>query len=466
MSLAQRRTFESGLMDGLMKVPLSNILARRFDLRGPTAAGRSVVGNGGRLMAIQWIETALGALYFAIMARWLGPALYGHWAYGIAAYLLVIGLLGFGFDALVMLRVGRDNRGASDFVGLMLTLRLSLLGLGALVLAAYALFDEPDPLGRLVLLLLVPALIGRGVALSARVCFLAYERMADYAQFVALFRCAEAACGIAYLLAGGGLIGVVVLHAVCWVGEAGCGLLLIRSRLAPVSLRLTWRPAKETLAEGAVLGLGAAAYTVLTSGPIMILRHTAVGMTALGQFAIVLSLTMILAGSAQSFFTAALPLLSRSVPSVDAGIAYSRIAALVIAAGSVFAAGAGWVIGSPVAQWALGARYAEAGTLLAPFVLIGGLALVPTGYAQMLLVAGRRWPIALPDVAAALCLAAALAPAVAVRGLDGAVAATAGAWLVRAALLIGWGEARGARAFSRATVAVGQREMPAGADRS
>ena len=204
------------------------------------------------------------------------------------------------------------------------------------------------------------------------------------------------------------------------------------------------------LAEGAVLGLGTAANTCLSSGPIMILRHTPVGMAELGQFAIVLSLTMILAGSAQAFFTAALPMLSRSTPGADAGIAYGRIAASAIAAAALPAAAIAWAIGPPVAQWALGARYAEAGGLLAPFVLIGGVVLVPTGYSQMLLVAGRRWPLAVAEIAAALGLAAALAPAVAVWGLTGAVLATGGAWLVRAIVLVGCGEAHGARAFRRA----------------
>jgi O-antigen/teichoic acid export membrane protein len=414
------------------------------------AAAQSIVANGARLMGVQWIETALNTAYFAVMARCLGPSLYGHWAYGIAAYVLVIGFLGFGLDALVFLRVGRDKRIAGDFVGMMLTLRLTLLGVGAIALAAYAFAAEPDRLSRLVLLLLVPALFGRGLALTARVCFLAYERMADYAKFVALFRSAEAVCGIAYLLAGGGLIGVVVLHVLWWIAEGAFGLLRIRSRLTRYALRFAWRPMGGLLAEGTVLGLGTAANTCLSSGPILILGHTTVGMAQLGQFAIVLSLTMILTGSAQAFFTAALPVLSRSTPGADTGIAYGRIAALAIAVGAVLTAIVAWTAGPPVAQWALGARYAEAGGLLAPFVLIGGTILVPTGYAQMLLVAGRRWPLALAEVAAALCLAAALAPAVAVWGLNGAVLATGGSWLLRAVILVGCGEADGARAFRQA----------------
>ena len=410
-----------------------------------SALARSIVGNGARLMGVQWIETALNAAYFAIIARCLGPTLYGQWAYGIAAYVLVIGLLGFGIDPLIMLRVGRDRDGAAGFVGLTLTLRLALLGLGAAALTGYALFAEPDPLGRLVLLLLVPAVFGRGVALTTRVCFLAYERMADYAAYTALFRGAEAACGIAYLLAGGGLVGIVVLHGACWIGEAVFGLLLIRSRLAHYALRLSWWPARAVLREGAILGLAAAAATWLSAGPILILRHTSVSIAQLGQFAVVFSLTMILTGSAQAFFSAALPVLSRATLSADAGLTYGRLAALASTAAALIAAAGAWALGPPIVALVLGARYATAGGLLAPFALISGAILAPTAYAQMLLVSGRRWPMALADLAAALCLGATLAPAANAGGLDAAVLATGTAWLVRAGVLIGWAEAQSAR---------------------
>lgn len=416
-----------------------------------SATARSVVGNGARLMGVQWIETVLNAAYFAIVARSLGPALYGQWAYGIAAYGLIIGSLGFGIDQLLMLQLGRDRGGAAEFVGLMLTLRLTLLGLGAVALTAYALGAESDSLARLVLLLLVPALFGRGVALTTRVCFLAYERMADYAMYPAVFRGVETVCGIAYLLAGGGLIGIVVLHSACWIGEAALGLLLIRVRLARYGLHWSWHRARAVLSDGAILGLGTAATTCLSAGPILILRHTSVGVSETGQFAVVFSLMMILTGSAQAFFTAALPVLSRMAPSFDSGLTYGRLAALASAIAATVTSAGAWVIGPPVVAAALGARYATAGDLLAPFALIGGAVLAPIGYAQMLLVSGRRWPVALADLAAALCLAALLGPAAAAGGLHAAVLATGTAWLVRVGVLIGWAETQNVCTVRRPT---------------
>ncbi len=419
---------------------MSDFLGARSVLGASRDGDRSILGNGARLMGVNWAETLLGAGYFAVMARFLGPALYGNWAYGIAAYTLVAGVAGLGFDALIILRLGRERREGGDFLGLMLTLRLALLVLGAVGLAGYALVAEPDPLTRLVLLLFIPALLGRGVALAARNCFIAYERIADYAKFIALFRGFEAGCGVAYLVAGGGLIGVAVLHGLVWVGEAGFGLWRIRSRLTRYALHLQWREATALLAQAAVLGVSATGFTWLASGPIMLLGHTAVGPAQLGQFAVVSSLAMILVSSGQAFFVAALPVFSRSAMRADGGRAYGRFTLLAIAAAGIAAAGMGWLLGPPMVEWAFGPRYAVAGAMLAPFLLIGALILMPTGYEQTLLVAGRRWSLALAYLAGGITLAGALAPAVARWGLDGALLATAAGWLVRGAVLIGVGE--------------------------
>lgn len=429
-----------------MRVRL-NIACAGVIAAATSAAARSIVGNGAWLMGVQWTETALNAAYFAIIARYLGPALYGQWAYGTAAYLLVIGLFGFGIDPLIMLRVGRDRDGAAGFVGLMLALRLALLCVGAVALTVYAVFAEPDPLSRLVLLLLLPAMFGRGVALTTRMCFLAYERIAEYAVYVALFRGVEAACGISYLLAGGGIVGIAVVHGACWIGEAVFGLLLVRSRLTHYALRLTWRAAHVVLGEGAILGLAAAAAICLSAGPILLLRHTSVSIAQLGQFALAFSLTITLTGSAQAFFTAALPVLSRTALPPDTQRTYGRVAALATAVAAIIAAAGAWAVGPSVVAIVLGARYATAGGLLAPFALIGGTILVPTAYTQMLLVSGRRWPMALADLAAALCLGVTLAPAANAGGLNAAVLATGSAWLVRAGVLIGWAELQSARAL-------------------
>lgn len=413
---------------------------------------RSILGNSGRFVGVNWIETAAAAAYYPVLAHYLGPIRYGLWAYGIAAYILVISLVGFGFTPLILMRLGRDKKHAGEFVGLTLTMRLALLAVGAAGLTFYALAVERDPRSVVVLLLFVPALIGRGIALWARICFLAYERVSDYVRLVTLLRAAEAGLGTAYLICGGGLFGIVALHSLFWLGEAALDLWRLHSRLIPYTLRFDWHPAREMLRQGAVLGLAAIGYTWLVSGPIMLLRHSGVTLAQLGQFAIVSSLTMILVNSAQAFATATLPALSRSALRTAPAIAgYGRLTALLVVAIAAVAAGIGWRLGPEVVQWTLGEHYALAGALLGPFLLIGGAVLAPTGYGQLLLVCDRRWPSAVADLAAGLCLAVAFSPAVAASGLDGAVATVAGAWSVRAAVLIGLGEWLAHRGITRST---------------
>jgi O-antigen/teichoic acid export membrane protein len=406
----------------------------------PGVAARSILGNGVRLLGVNWVETALGAVYFAVMARFLGPALYGSWAYGIAAYTLLAGLAGLGFDTLILLRLGRAKQDSGEFLGLILTLRLALLVIGAAALAAYALVAELDPRTRFVLLLFIPAVLGRGMALAARNCFIAYERMAGYAKFIGLFRIVELACGSAYLAAGGGLVGVVVLHAVVWLGEAGFGLSRVYLRLTRYRLRLRPGEAARLLAQAAILGVSTVGFTWLASAPIMLLGHAGVRLATLGQFAVASSLTMILVGSGHAFFVAVLPVLSRSTSQPAAVLTYGRVAALGIGATGAAVAGIALLLGPPVVELALGAGYAVAGAMLAPFLLVGAVILMPTGYEQSLLVAGRRWPLALAYLAGGTCLAAGFYPAVAAWGLDGALAATAAGWIVRGAMLIGMGE--------------------------
>jgi O-antigen/teichoic acid export membrane protein len=419
---------------------LSEVLgAGRLSWRSGPAA-RSIVGNGVRLMGVNWVETVLGAVYFAVMARFLGPTLYGSWAYGIAAYTLIAGLAGLGFDTLILLRLGRAKQDSGDFLGLILTLRIGLLVIGAAALAAYALVAELDPTTRLVLLLFIPAVLGRGMAVAARNCFTAYERMAGYAKFIALFRVAELACGSAYLAAGGGLVGVVVLHAAVWLGEAGFGLSRVYSRLTRCRLHLRWREAATMLAQAAVVGVSTVGFTWLVSAPIVLLGHAGVTLATLGQFAVASSLTMILVGSGHAFFVAVLPVLSRFASEPGAVLAYGRTAALGIGAAGAAVAGIAVLLGPPIVELVLGAGYTVAGAMLASFLLVGAVILAPTGYEQTLLVAGRRWPLALSYVAGGTCLAAGFFPAVAAWGLDGALAATAAGWLVRGAALIGMGE--------------------------
>lgn len=425
---------------------------------------RSILRNGAQLMGVHWLETGLRLLYLPVMARCLGADLYGQWAYGTAAYGLVLGLIGFGLPTLIPIRLGADREGAAPFVGLTFTLSIALALAAAVGLAVYALVGEVDPTSRTVLLCFVPALIGRSVSLWARVCFLGCERMGAYVRIATLLRSGETGCGILYLLSGGGLLGVVAIHTLFWVVEGVLGPWWLRLRLVSFTPRFDRREAAGLLRQGAVLGLGAGMFTWLTAGPVILFRHAGGEMAELGQFALALNVTMILVASVSSFYGAALPVLSRSAGRSDPRLGkFGRWTLLAAAASAGVAATLGWLLGPSVAVWALGPAYGTAGRLIGWLLLIGGLVLAPTGYGQVLLVSGRRWPGAIANLAAGITLAALFPPAVSGYGLHGAVAATGFAWLVRAILMIAWGSLQSKPLRDRA--AAGDGEQPGDHDR-
>jgi O-antigen/teichoic acid export membrane protein len=404
---------------------------------------QSIIRNGAYLMAVGWVETGLRLLYMVVVARYLGPSLYGYWAYGAAVYGLALGLSGFGFDTLMVIRLGGDKRGAADFIGLTLTLRLGLLALAGAGLAAFALAGDPDETSRLVLLGLIPALIGRGMAVWARVCFLGYERMGAYLKIVTAVRSAEVICGLLLLFSGGGLLGIVFLHSLSWLIEGALGVWRVYSRLSPFAPRFNRIEAAEFLRQGAVLGLAAGLFTWLVAGPLILFRHFGGDMAQFGQFAIALNVTMILVTSMHAYLAAALPVLTRSAERQDPRVAhYGKITVLTAAGLTSVVAGIAWLLGPPVAEWVLGPDFALAGKLVGPCLVIGGLIVAPTGYAQVLLLKGRRWPGVIANSCGGLALVAGLPPAISIWGVEGAVLATGAAWLLHAIVLVAWGARR------------------------
>lgn len=401
---------------------------------------RSIVINGAYLMGSSWIEFGLRAVYTIALARYLGPENYGIWAYGVAAYTFGIGLIGFGFDTLIPIRLGAGKRGAGDFVGLTLTLRMALLGLAAAMLASYAFWGEANQTSKIILLVLIPALIGRGMAAWARIFFIAYERTSDYVMIGTAIRTAEVCLGLIILASGGGIYPIAFLHVACAVIEGAIGLRLIRSRLTTYVRQFDGREAAAFLKQGAILGLASALLNFLISGPLILFRHFGNDLALVGQLAIPLQAMMIMFNSALVYLIAALPVLSRSAGRGDPRVAsYGNLTLLISAAVGIPAGIVGILFGPAAVSWILGPEYALAGTLLGPCLFIGTFMLAPTGYMQLLLVRGQRWHGAIANGTGVVALLVGMPIATTLWGAEGAILSIAIAWLLRAVVMVAIG---------------------------
>ena len=398
---------------------------------------RSILRNGAYLFGTNLWTFVLRAIYLVFLTRFLGPENYAVWAYASAAYLLAMMGAACGLEMLFSVRIGLRGTRAPRVLKAGLTLRLILLGLASVILAAYALGAEEAGMIRTAVLLAIPALWGRGVAVWARAVLTGAERADISFRAGLILRAAEVVAGIAALYMGAGVLVLLAIHSLSWLGEAV--VLLRRMKAAGYVPGLTWRRRLlvRLFLSGAVLGLGIVLVTWLSAGPILMARRLVSDLGELGQIAIAFQMAGLLSGLVQPFLNAALPVLFRSV---RAGDARAKSFGPLVAVGALVLCGVGAVVAYLIGTWLIvlvfGEAYRDAGGMLAPAVLVAGLMIAPQGFSHLLVVRERRWRIVIANGIAAVVLAAGIAPALAAFGPVGILGAAALAWAVRLGLLI------------------------------
>lgn len=396
----------------------------------------SILRNGAALAGTQWVEAILRGVYVLAISRWLGPELYGVWGYVTTSYAFALGFTMFGLDTLVPLHLGRD-RTASVFLGTTFLLRLALLVLAAAVFATQAGVFEDDTQTRIALLLVIPALIGRGLVLWSRSGLLGLERSRTAFTLAVRLRLVEVGAGLFSLWLGAGLNVLLVIHALSWLVEAGFAFAAL-SRHIRIPLRVDLATLRSVVGEGGVLALGTILNTFLAAMPLILTRHQTHDLAVVGQIGVATQLAALVVMGAQGLLGAAMPVVGRATHRGDPRL---RHYTAMVALGTVVVFGVAILLarafGPAVVPAILGAGFTPAGALLAPALLAGGLMVLPMGAWQVLVARGRRWNGVVAGAAGALALVAAFQPLVEASGAAGAFAASALGWGVRAVVIIG-----------------------------
>lgn len=397
----------------------------------------SILRNGAMLTGTQWAEAGLRGAYALLIGRWLGPELYGAWSFATTTYAFVIAFTMFGLDMLTPLRLGRD-RGASAFLGTTLILRLGLVCLAAAALAVYALAVESDATVRLALLIVLPALIGRGLVLWSRSVFQGLERNRTAFGLAVALRACEVSAGLTSLALGAGLPTLLAIHAIAWLAEAALSFPKI-SRHVSVPLRIDRVELKRILADGFVVGLSTAGLATLTAAPLILTRHLTDDLQTVGQMGLAMQIAALAVMGAQGLLAAALPVVSRASAKGDPRL---RLYPGLVALGAIMVFGPAIMgaayFGPVVVPILMGENFTPAGVLLAPALLVGGLMVLPVGVWQLLVTERRSWSGAAASWSGVGALVLILPPMTNADGATGALTATVVAWTLRAAILIGW----------------------------
>jgi len=399
---------------------------------GVTAVAR----NAAYLAASRWVAVIIRVIYLFVLARFLGPDLYGFFAYAQSWYLAFLPLTSFGMNALLPREIGMGGKSAKQLIDTSLLVRL----ISALIVVIAAIFigatyEDSDAL-RMVLILVAASLPARALWYWCGTLLVAFERTHYDFWLSMCFRSLELVAGVLVLWGGGGLLGVGLTHLIVWSLNAGAGLWLIHRRVTPLTLgyhtaamRLLFRQGIPMSGQGVFLEL-------LTSGPIAVSRHFLESLSSLGQLALVLRVANIVSSGAAAAMSAAIPAMSRSFKDGgNADLVFVRTGTkLALVVGTLITLLA-LALGESAVTLLFGPEYRLAGILLGNLTLMLAPLLAAIVVSQSLLVRGYTDFLALAAGISAAALLALLVPSVKYWDLGGVVVAVIVARILHLLLL-------------------------------
>ncbi len=342
---------------------MNNQNVSKSDLSGIGVS--SIAKNTFYLLGGRWLTTVIQGIYAIVLARMLGPELYGLYNYGLSWYMAFLLFATLGLAAVLSREVGRDFEGRSKVVDQTLLIRLFTSIFVAAVSGCIGFFTESDPRVRSLLLLFSVALIGRSLAIWTKEVFTAYESNKYYLFQQAFFRPLETIAGILVLVAGGNILAVASVHAISWWLQAIGGLLFIAKRITSLKIRWSGRPHMNILSQGFVICLNQFMIFWPPFGVVILYRFLGGKDFGLGQLALILQIFWVAFRIPESTSVAALPVLSRAAAREDGR---DRLfAETMLRINLIFGTAAG-LVGLVLGHWLVtavfGSNYALAGSLL------------------------------------------------------------------------------------------------------
>ncbi|APE29147.1 lipopolysaccharide biosynthesis protein [Aurantiacibacter gangjinensis] len=403
----------------------------------PRTGIRSIIANGGIFGLVYGGEAALRGLYAVIIGIMLGPGEYGAWSYAATVYATALVVTSFGIESLVEARSGRRLTGSDTFAAGSLAIRLATAIALFICMVPVVWLLEQDARLQLALLLVLPAILGRGIASWVRSLLTAREAPGVAFRVGVPMRLIEIVVGLTILSAGGGVISLLALHALSWLAEALIGWVAVR-RLIP-GFKPTFDRAVTRLIflSGQLMAVTVIGIAALNALPILAAKWLGFSLDEIGNLGIVLQFSSLFVIAAQGFLAALFPAIGRAAQSGHphlARLAWLSCAGLVLAA--ILAAWISALVGETIIVPLLGSGFREAAALLPISLLLAGVILAPIGAWQILVVHERFVAGALGSCAALVLGIALLVPSTDQFGIAGILYAALAGWTLRAIILM------------------------------
>jgi O-antigen/teichoic acid export membrane protein len=397
---------------------------------------RSILANSAYSAGADVGSKLATVAFWLMLARKLGDAEFGTFAFSLAVAMLVTTLANFGQDRILTREIARDHRQLSRYfwntVGLRLAVSVPALAVAIGVGAAFG-SDRRT--------LLVLALLGIAVVaeLLTKTCFAAYqafERMVFIPVVLVPQRFLLAAAGITALLLGASVVTVAAVYAAVTALGFPAALVLLVRRVSDPGLEVDVKRWPGLMRAALPVGLAGVFGIVLFRVDTVMLGWFKTD-AVVGQYGAAYRLFESTIFLSWSVGAAVYPVLSRAGRATSPSLSrvFERSLKLLVALTLPFAVGAA-VFARPVLDGLFGAEYGEARTALA--LLAPAIVAFPVSYvAGYLLVSQNRERqstvvyglVALENVVANLVLIPAFS-------LDGAAASTSISEVLVAVVLV------------------------------
>lgn len=399
---------------------------------------RSIATNAGYLFAARSVTMLLRTLYVIVLARALGPEIYGLLAYGQSWYGVFLPLTALGFAIVLAREAGVERARGRVLAVRMLVIRAPLTLAAAILSAGIGWVANADPAVRLLLAIFSLALVGRAIATMAEDVFAAFEISHVTFRQEALFRPVEVGLGLAILAAGGGVFAIAALHASLQIAQGVRGLALVRRHLPLPRAALVWGSMGPLLGTGLRAGVAGVLAAWLLQGPLVLYAQSAGDKAGIGHLALALQALVLLCNLPWAIGRAAVPVLSRASARQDGSEARYANAMLRLAFAFAAALGlAGMAVGPGLTARLFGTGYAVTGDLLGPALWLLLPLTAATALNPLLMVRERYLAAGLSAFAGALVMTLAVPVLAARMGPSGALAGAGAGLSLWAVSLLG-----------------------------
>jgi len=264
------------------------------------------------LGSAQFMRVVFRALYIIVLARFLGPEMFGLYNYGLGWYLAFMSLTQLGFDLILSKEGGRNKVDSDIFVAGTLRVQLLVTIFTTLTCWVVALVLEEQEVS-VILGVFSLALMGRSLSAWVSFVFTSREKSNRVFWLESTCRMLETLSGTVILFRGGGLLEIAIIHTLFWWIQAIWGLielsayrlLLIPNHVSDIIKNLGGGPI--------ILGFASVFQIWTAQAPLILFRQLGGNAILLGEISIAFQVLGLLAGLSWAILRAALPQLSRSV---------------------------------------------------------------------------------------------------------------------------------------------------------